>query len=78
MHHRPHFLRPYYSTQFAVALLLSVIIAIPMLLDVMMDTYYVFRKDSGRKLHWYTAILTLLTLTLCPYLHVLCYCFFWL
>ena len=49
-----------------------------MLLDVMMDTYYVFRKDSGRKLHWYTAILTLLTLTLCPYLHVLCYCFFWL
>ena len=42
----------YYSNQFNVALLLSVIIAIPMLLDVLMDTYYVFRKDSGRKLHW--------------------------
>ena len=42
----------YYSTQFAVALLLSVIIAIPMLLDVLLDTYYVFRNDSGRKLHW--------------------------
>ena len=59
----------YYRNQFNVALLLSVIIAIPMLLDVMMDTYYVFRKDSGRKLHWYIAVLTPPTLTLCTYSH---------
>ena len=32
---------------------LSVIIAVPMLMDIMLDAYYVFRFRSGRKLHWW-------------------------
>jgi hypothetical protein len=31
----------------------SVIIAVPMLVDILLDAYYVFRFRSGRKLHWF-------------------------
>lgn len=51
------------STEFNVALLLSVIIAIPMLLDVALDAIYVFKLGSGRKLHWFVRLFLLAALT---------------
>ena len=41
------------SALFHVSLLRSVIIAVPMLVDILLDAYYVFRFRSGRKLHWF-------------------------
>ena len=52
------------SPQFNVALLLSIVIALPMLMDVLMDAYYVFQKDSGRKLHWFVRLFLLSSLTI--------------
>ena len=51
------------SPQFNVALLLSIIIAVPMLMDVIMDAFYVFNVDSGRKLHWFVRLFLLASLT---------------
>jgi signal transduction histidine kinase len=51
------------STEFNVALLLSVVIAIPMLLDVAFDAVYVFLPGSGRKLHWFVRVFLLAALT---------------
>lgn len=51
------------SPQFNMALLLSIIIAVPMLMDVIMDTFYVFKKNSGRKLHWFVRLFLLASLT---------------
>ena len=51
------------SPQFNVALLLSIIIAVPMLMDVLMDAYYVFQPNSGRKLHWFVRLFLLGSLT---------------
>jgi hypothetical protein len=51
------------TAQFTEALLLSVIIAVPMLMDILLDAYYVFRFNSGRKLHWFARLLLLGSLT---------------
>ena len=54
---------PILSVSFHEALLLSAIITIPMLVDILLDAYYVFWFKSGRKLSWVVRLLLLGSLT---------------
>ena len=54
----------FFYPQYQNALLLSAIITIPMVTDLLLDMFYVFKGNSGEILHWSIRLQLLATLTL--------------